>query len=136
MARDEFFSVKNRETTRLRRRKLWLVRRFGVPENALGGHLSRTRRRCGKPTCHCAQGEGHPVWTLSYSSGGHKRVETLPADLAAELLPLVERGREVREAVMEVLAINLRLLRLWREQQRGPLPRAKRQRRAKRGAAR
>ncbi len=53
----------------------------------------------------------------------------------AELSPLVEQGREVREAVMEVLAINLQLLRLWREQQRGPAKRAKRQRRAKRGGA-
>jgi len=104
MVQEEFFSVKNQEATRLHRRNFWLVRRFGVPENALGGHLSRTMRRCGKPTCHGSQGEGHPVWTLSYSSGGNKRVETLPADLAAELLPLVEQGREVREAVMEVLA--------------------------------
>ena len=136
MAQEKFLSVRNQESTKLRRRKFQLVRRFGLPENALGGHLSRTRRRCGKPTCHCARGEGHPVWTLSYSSGGTKQVETLPAGLAADLLPLVEQGREVREAVMEVLAINLRLLRLWREQQRGPVQRAKRQRRAKRGAAR
>ena len=39
MAQEEFFSVKNQEATKLRRRKFWLVRRFGVPENALGGHL-------------------------------------------------------------------------------------------------
>ena len=136
MAQEEFFSVKNQEATKLRRRKFQLVRRFGVPASALGGHLSRSMRRCGKPTCHCAQGQGHPVWTLSYSSGGKKRVETLPSDLAAELLPLVEQGREVREAVMEVLAINLQLLRLWREQQRGPVQRAKRQRRTKRRAPR
>ena len=135
MAQDELFSAKNQEATRLRRRKFQLIRRFGLPENALGGHLSQTRRRCGKATCHCAQGEGHPVWTLSYSVGGRKRVETLPADLAAQLLPFVEQGREIRETVMEVLAINLQLLRLWREQQRGPAQRAKRQRKSKRKSA-
>jgi hypothetical protein len=32
---------------------------------------------------------------------------------------LVEQGRELREATVEVLAINLQLLRLWREEQRG-----------------
>jgi len=104
LAQETFFAVRNQEATRLLRRKFRLVRRFGLPENALGGHLSQTRRRCGKPTCHCARSEGHPVWTLSYSSGGKKRVETLPADLAGELSPLAPQGREVREAVMEVLA--------------------------------
>jgi hypothetical protein len=37
--------------------------------------------------------------------------------MAAELSPLVKQGRELREALMEVLAINLRLLHLWRRQQ-------------------
>jgi len=130
MAQERFFSVKNQEATKLRRRKFQLVRRFGLPENALGGHLSQTRRRCGKPTCHCVEGKGHPVWTLSYSRWGKKHVETLPADLAADLLPLVEQGRAVREAVMEVLAINLRLLHLWRQQQRGCVRQGKRRRTA------
>ena len=120
MAQERFFSVKNQEATRLRRRKLKLVRRFGLPENALGGQLSQTRRRCGKPFCHCVWGEGHLVWTLGYSAGGRKVVETLPAELSTELSPLVEQGREVREAVMEVLAINLQLLKMWRQQKRVP----------------
>ena len=58
------------------------------------------------------------MWTLSYSFGGKKRVEVLPETLASELAPLVDQGREIREAVLEVLAINLQLLRLWREEQR------------------
>ena len=58
------------------------------------------------------------MWTLSYSLEGKKRVEVLPESLANDLAPLVERGREFREAVMEILAINLKLLRLWRAEQR------------------
>ena len=112
------FSVQNQEASLLRQRKFRLARRFGLPENALGGHLAMTDRRCGKPTCHCANGQGHPRWTLSYSFEGKKRVEVLSESLAAELAPLVEQGRELREAVMEVLAINLQLLSLWREEQR------------------
>ena len=119
MAQMRHFSARNRQASLLRQRKYRLVRRFGLPENALGGHLAMTYRRCGKPTCHCANGQGHPMWTLSYSFAGKKRVEVLPESLASELAPLVEQGRELREAVMEVLAINLQLLRLWREEQRG-----------------
>ncbi len=128
MAQMVYFSAKNREASRLRRRKHTLVRRFGLSENALGGHLAMTYRRCGKPTCHCANGQGHPRWTLSYSFEGEKRVEVLPETLASELAPLVEQGRELREAVMEVLAINLQLLRLWRAEQHGRPPARERRR--------
>lgn len=116
------FAAKDRAATLLRQRKYKLIRRFALPENMLGGCLALTHRRCGKPTCHCADGEGHPMWTLSYSSGGKKHVEVLPKSLAAQLRPLVQEGRELREAVMEVLAINLQLLRMWRMEQRGRRP--------------
>lgn len=122
MAQMNYFTSKNREASLLRRRKYTLVRRFGLPENALGGYLAVTYRRCGKPTCHCAEGRGHPMWTLSYSFEGKKRVEVVPAELAKELRPAVEQGRELREALMEVLAINLQLLRLWRVEQRDRPP--------------
>jgi hypothetical protein len=118
MAQMQCFSAKNREASLLRQRKYKLVRRFGLPENMLGGHLALTHRRCGKPSCHCAGGQGHPVWSLSYSFEGKKRVQSLPKSLAHELAPLVKQGRQLREAVMEVLAINLQLVRLWRVQQR------------------
>ena len=132
MGQTRYFSVKNREASRLRQRKFKLVRRFGLPENALGGHLARTYRRCGKATCHCADGQGHPRWTLSYSLSGKKHVEVLSESLASELAPLVEEGREVREAVMEVLAINLQLLRLWREDQQDRRSASPRRRRTQR----
>ena len=130
MAQMKCFSAKNREASLLRRRKYELVRRHGLPENALGGHLAMTYRRCGKPSCHCADERGHPRWTLSYSCAGKKRVEVLPESLASELAPLVDQGREIREAVLEVLAINLQLLRLWREEQRGRPPTRQRRRAA------
>lgn len=68
------------------------------------------------------------MWTLSYSFEGKKRVEILPNSLATELAPLVDEGRAVREALLEVLAINLQLLHLWRQEQRArPSVRAQRQ---------
>jgi hypothetical protein len=118
MAPKKYFSAKNQLASRLRARKYQLVRRFGLPDTALGGHLSQTYRRCGKPSCHCAFGLGHPRWALEYSFEGKKHVEILPKALALELAPLVEQGRAFREAVLEVLAINVQLFRLWRLEQR------------------
>src|SRR6266536_3010797 len=67
----------------LRQRKFTLVRRFQLSEELierlLPGSLSETHRRCGKPTCHCAEGAGHPSWYLTFMVEGKKRVERSPA---------------------------------------------------------
>jgi len=89
-----------------------------MPADALPGSLSLTHRRCGKKSCHCATGEGHPMWTLTFMVGGKKRVERIPNDWVEEVRRRVEQGREFREAVAEVLAANAQLWVLWRRQQR------------------
>src|SRR2546422_8296797 len=69
---------KGPEAARLRQRKFALIRQFRLPDNLLPGSLSLTHTHCGKPTCHCAQGEGHPVWSLTFMVKGKKRVERIP----------------------------------------------------------
>lgn len=105
------------EAARLRQRKYALLRRLRIPEDALPGSLALTHRRCGKPTCHCATGEGHPVWSLTYMVGGKKRVERIPPEWVGEIQRLVAAGRAFKEAVAEVWAINAELLVLWRRHQ-------------------
>jgi hypothetical protein len=46
------------------------------------GSLIVLRRRCGKPTCHCAKGSPHATHALSFSQQGKTRILTLrPAQL-------------------------------------------------------
>jgi hypothetical protein len=118
-AKSVFFAAKCATAARLRRRKYALVRRFGFPAEVLGGSLAQTYRRCGRPTCHCAAGVGHPQWALTYCVKGTKYVQALPADVVPELQLLVARGHQYRDAVTELLAINAQLLSLWRKEQRG-----------------
>lgn len=106
------------EAARLRQRKFALVRRFQLPDDLLPGSLSETRRRCGKATCHCAQGGGHPSWYLTFMVEGRKRVERIPTEWVAEVRRRVEAGREFKQAVSEVLAANAQLLVLQRQQRR------------------
>lgn len=112
----KWFQAKGPEAARIRQRKHELVRRYGIPENAIGGSLALTHRRCGKPTCHCATGKGHPMWSLTFMVDGKKHVERIPDDWVEEIRPLVERGREFKQAVGEVLGANAQLLALWRKQ--------------------
>lgn len=106
------------QAARLRQRKFAVLRALQIPEDGLPGSLALTHRRCGRPTCHCATGQGHPVWSLTYMARGKKRVERIPEDWVEEIRRRVATGRAFKEAVAEVFAANAELLVLWRRQQR------------------
>ena len=112
----KWYATKGDSAARLRQRKHAWLRRFQIPPHALPGSLSLTHRRCGKPNCRCADGEGHPIWSLTFMVKGEKRVERIPNEWVDQVRPLVEQGREFKDAVPEVLAANAQLLALWRKQ--------------------
>ena len=58
------------------------------------------------------------MWTLTYSVDGRRRVEFIPTEFLSVVQPLAEQGREYREAVRELMAINAQLVSLFRQQQR------------------
>jgi hypothetical protein len=101
--------------SRLRQRKFQLLRRFSIPADALPGSLSLSHLRCGKPTCHCAEDRGHPVWSLTFMVQGKKKVQHIPKDWVEEVRRRVQSGREFQDAVREVLAANAQLLVLERK---------------------
>ena len=106
---------------RLRQRAVALRRRFRLPdaiEGMLPGALTLTHLRCGKPTCHCATGEGHPAWHLTVRVEGRPRVIHIPATWVDDIRQRVDAGRAFQEAVREVLTANAELLVLARKQQR------------------
>jgi hypothetical protein len=53
------------------------------------------RRKCGKPNCRCATGEGHPSTVLSYSEESRTKFLTLPA---AEVEPVRRATARYRAA--------------------------------------
>jgi hypothetical protein len=77
-----------------------------------------THRRCGKPSCHCAKGVGHPFYSLTFMVDGKKRVESMPREWIDAVRPAVDSGRNFKNAVAELLAINAQLLVLARQQRR------------------
>ena len=108
------------EASRLRRRVRMLLARFQLPHDALPGSLAVSRRRCGKSSCHCAKGEGHPFGTLTFMAAGKKRVETIPADWLDTVRPRVQAGRKFKNIAAELLAVNAELLVLARKQRPRP----------------
>jgi uncharacterized protein DUF6788 len=106
------------QAARLRQRKFELLRRFPLPADLLPGSLTLNATRCGHPRCHCATGEGHPAWVLTFMVKGKRRVERIPKDWVEDVRRGVEAGREFQDAVREVLAANAQLLVLARKQRR------------------
>ena len=87
-------------------------------EEVLRGSVLVRSLRCGKPSCHCAEGDGHPATYLSVTHPGGR---TEQISLPAELVPLAERGvaayRAWWAAVEKLSAINRDRIRQQRQQQ-------------------
>lgn len=106
------------QAAHLRQRKFELLRRFPLPPDLLPGSLTLNLTRCGQPRCHCASGEGHASWVLTFMVNGQRRVERIPRDWVEDVRHRVAAGREFQDAVREVLAANAQLLVLARQQRR------------------
>jgi hypothetical protein len=104
------------EAARLRKRRLDLLRDLSVREDVLPGSLALTHRRCGKPTCRCATGEGHPMWSLTFMDAGRKRVERIPEEWVPDVKQRVDAGRALRDSIAEIMTANAQLLVLSRQE--------------------
>jgi hypothetical protein len=94
------------------------------------GGLSATTRRCGKPTCACAQNPAArhgPHLYLTYQDDGASRSLYVPPDQAA----VAEGAREAWAAFWRIgcaIAAENReaLRRQWQQSRRGPARRSRR----------
>lgn len=98
------------------RAKRKLLGSLKVPTEGLPGSLALTHRRCGKKTCHCAEGRGHELWSLTYMVDGKKRVERIPEQWVEYVRQRVSEGKEFKEGVTQIFAANAELLVLLRKE--------------------
>lgn len=94
----------------LQRQLSALVESFLGREPLLPGSLYTLRRRCGKPTCHCARGELHANTVLSYRGQGRPQNITLPPEQLREVRKLTEDYRAFRKARTQLLRLSRQLL--------------------------
>ncbi len=88
------------------RQQLWrsfaaleaLLRRLDDSARMTPGCLYLLRRKCGKPTCHCAQGQRHEIWVLTRSEAGQRRLYPVPAAQRARLRQLTIAWRKYQRA--------------------------------------
>jgi len=110
---------------RLLERRRRILEKLPPLEEVLRGSVVVRSLRCGKPSCHCAQGEGHRATYLSVTlAGGRSEQISLPA----ELVPTAKRGVALYHAwwvaIEKLSAINRDLIRKQREQLSAPRKRS------------
>jgi hypothetical protein len=94
------------------RRRTALVRSLPPLEEIVRGSLFLRRRRCGKPSCHCAAGEGHPTFYLAVTLASGKTEQiSLPRDLIPVARQWVRNYRRVCKTLETVSAVNRRWIR-------------------------
>lgn len=90
---------------------------FAKQQGLLRGTLVELKRKCGKPTCHCREGEPHVCLCVSQSRNGKQRLLYIPKDMEQEVRRWVERYHEVRE-LLDQLSEHYREQLLLRKSKR------------------
>src|SRR6266851_211496 len=92
-------------------RRRALAARLGDVEHVLAGSLAEQTRRCGKPGCRCAAGEGHgPYAYFTPRPAGRGRLRYVPAVLTGVVRRYLRNGEQIVQALAEISAINAELL--------------------------
>lgn len=80
----------------------------------LRGTLTTFRRRCGKPTCHCATGEPHESPALAYTEGGRTKTLTLAEEDITEVVAALARFQQARAELERAADAGIAALRARR----------------------
>ena len=76
----------------------------------LRGTLSERSGKCGKPNCHCADGEGHPSLYLVQSHAGKVRQLCVPKALQEPVRQAVAEYQEILRLLAEVSELEWKRL--------------------------
>ncbi len=74
------------------------------------GSLYLLRRKCGKPTCRCAQGHLHGAWVLTRSVEGQAKLFSVPPEQRAHLRQLTKTYRRYQRARAQWVKLSAQLL--------------------------
>lgn len=75
------------------------------------GTLTTFRRRCGKASCRCANGEGHESPALTYTEAGRTKTLTLRASEVAEVTAALARYEAARAELEAAAQAGIAALR-------------------------
>lgn len=104
---------------KLKEKRKRLIKSIPNIEEIIRGTVFERYRKCGKKSCHCIKGKGHPMFCLGVTlSEGKTEQISLPKDLVAEVQRRIENYQQLCNILGEVCAINRQWVRLQRQKKR------------------
>ena len=103
---------KRRTSSRLRKQALDLKDALGPLGDFVRGTPMLRQMTCGKPTCRCATGQGHPTLCLSYKEQGKTKTVYFPRTREAKLRRWAKNYTRLKALLEELSQINIELLRV------------------------
>jgi hypothetical protein len=105
--------MENEPPATLRKRRQALLRQLPPLKSILRGSLIERYKRCGKPGCKCAEGQGHgPKYYLSVSHPGLRpQMDYVPQESHTQIAEFVANYHRAREILEGISEINRELLR-------------------------
>lgn len=85
------------------------------PRALFRGYLYDSPRRCGKPSCHCADGELHPAWVVATKIGPQPTTRSVSGPLRRRLSKLVTNYRNFRQAQKQIRRLHREAMTLTTE---------------------
>jgi hypothetical protein len=107
-----------RHPTNIRRMLESRVKQVAARKPALAASLVSVERRCGKPGCHCAEGEKHHAHQLTYKVRGKTRTVYVPVDFTEEVRTWIDEHRRLKRLLQEISQLALALVRSHAQEQK------------------
>ena len=103
------------------------------------GSLTPRYRKCGKPTCHCAnEGDpGHgPSWSLTWTVEGKTQTRIIPAEAVEQTQAQIAEYRRARTLTRELFEVSTRMCDVQLEAVKATQKKTSSQRSSRKSAAR
>jgi len=86
-----------------------LIRSLGALREMLPGSFVERKRACGRPNCHCADGQRlHSQYQISVLIDGQPKALNIPAAWAEQVREKIEMRRRFDAAAATVCGLNLK----------------------------
>jgi hypothetical protein len=94
-----------------------LVRGLGALREMLPGSFVQRKRSCGRPNCHCADGQQlHTQCQISVVLDGKAKTLNIPAELVDRVRERIEMRRRFDAAAATICTVNLKRFLREKEQ--------------------
>jgi hypothetical protein len=100
----------SRHPTQLRRSLEARLKKLTPPGPVLAASLACIAKRCGRPTCHCANGTPHTAYHLTFKDQGKSRTVYVPLDLVEEVRSWIDNHRRLKRLLKEISDLSLALV--------------------------